>query len=112
MSTPKPTPKLPDRDALAQLDTAFTTIEADREALNKRARALEADFTSKHHVHSDAFALFRKLLHMPPVESAAFVRHLLHYISASDLDKQRDFFQEPLDGKVTQLRSRDAGRRA
>lgn len=96
----KPRVKLPPKTVLAELDTLEAQLEQDAAERAKQAREAKRKLIEKHHVHTEAFAMARKLKSMEPTERNAWLRHLAHYVEAFGLDKQLDLLERPVSESV------------
>lgn len=106
-TTPQPAPaedpKLPSKDALAQLDTLEEQIETEATERQKQQREAKRKLIEKHHVHPDAFAATRRLKAMEPAARNAWLKHFLHYVEAMGLDKQLDLFDVPVAEQIAAM---------
>ena len=83
-----------DAKALDRLDTQLAQLEADRAELAREAKDLLKRAVG---VHEGALALARKLKAMSPVQRAAYLTHLNHYVAVWRLDDQPDLFEPHIE---------------
>lgn len=93
-------PKLPSREALAQLDTLEEELEKDQDERIKAQRESKARLIEKHRIHPAAFEQTRRLKAMEPAKRNEWLKHFLHYVEAMGLDKQLDLFDVPLTEQI------------